>query len=268
MAHHRSTEPARTRRAFGQNFLTDPAAVDRLVKAARLPRTGLVVEVGAGRGRITTALLALGRRVVAFEVDPAMAAALPRHAGLEIRAEDFLAARAPATAFDVVGNIPYGLTAAVVGWCLAAPTLRSATLVTQWEYARKRTGDYGRWSRLTVATWPVFSWDLDGHIPRTAFRPAPRVDGGILRLTRRPVPLVPELSTYEKVVDLGFSGVGGSLGASLARRFGPDRVAGALRAARVPGDAPVGLVWPEQWLTIHRLLTRHGPGRPNHPNVR
>ena len=258
MAHHPSPGHARARRAFGQNFLADPTAAAQIVRAARLPATGLIYEVGAGRGRLTTALLAPGRRLVAFEVDPAMAAALPRHAGLEIRAEDFLAARPPAAAFDVVGNIPYGLTAAVVGWCLRAPALRSATLVTQWEYARKRTGDYGRWSRLTIATWPVVSWDLAGHIPRTAFRPAPRVDGGILRLTRRPTPLVHPLPSYERVVDLGFSGVGGSLQASLARRFGRSRTAGALRAARVPPDAPVGVVWPEQWLTIYRLLTATG----------
>jgi 16S rRNA A1518/A1519 N6-dimethyltransferase RsmA/KsgA/DIM1 with predicted DNA glycosylase/AP lyase activity len=52
---------------------------------------------------------------MAFEGEPAMAAALPRHAGLEIRAGDFLAARAPAPAFDLVGNIPYGPTGATGG---------------------------------------------------------------------------------------------------------------------------------------------------------
>jgi 23S rRNA (adenine-N6)-dimethyltransferase len=69
------------------------------------------------------------------------------------------------------------------------------------------------------------------------------------------VPLVGDLSAYAKVVDLGFSGVGGSLQASSARRFGRNRAAGVLRAARVPADAPAGVVWPEQWPTIYRLLT-------------
>lgn len=256
MARSRFTppEPARTRRVFGQNFLTDPLAVRTLIRAADLPPGGLIYEVGAGRGRLTAELTGPHRRVVAYEVDPEMAAALPRRPGLEIKTEDFLRVRPPAEPFAVVGNIPYALTAAVVDWCLRAPTLTTATLLTQLEYARKRTGDYGRWSRLTIATWPVVGWRLAGRIPRTAFRPVPGVDGGLLRLTRRPVPLVTDLGAYRRMVDLGFTGVGGSLHASLARRYGRGRTAGAFRAVRVPLEAPVGMVWPEQWLMLFRLL--------------
>ncbi|AGZ38919.1 ErmE/ErmH/ErmO/ErmR family 23S rRNA (adenine(2058)-N(6))-methyltransferase [Actinoplanes friuliensis] len=256
-------EHARTRQAFGQNFLSDTAAVRRVVTAAGPQPGDLVYEVGAGRGRLTTELARLGAELVAYEVDPAMAAALPRRPGLTVRAEDFLRAVPPDRPFQVVGNIPYALTAAVVDWCLRAETLTTATLLTQWEYARKRTGDYGRWSRLTVSTWPTFSWELAGRIPRTAFRPMPRVDGGILRLTRRPVPLVQAgaLPAYQRLVELGFTGVGGSLQASLARRYGPARVSGAFRAARLAPDVPVGLVWPEQWLTLFRLLD--APARPD-----
>jgi 23S rRNA (adenine-N6)-dimethyltransferase len=253
---------ARARRAYGQNFLSDPRAVRAVLDAAAVEPGDLVYEVGAGRGRITAALLARGARVVAYEVDPEMAGALPAHPSLTVRAADFLVARPPAgSPFVVVGNIPYALTAAVVDWCLAAPTLVTATLVTQLEYARKRTGDYGRWTRLTIATWPVVSWELAGHIPRTAFRPVPRVDGGLLRLVRRPVPLVapPLLAGYERMVGLGFTGVGGSLAASLSRRYGRDRVTAAIRAARLAPDVPVGRVWPEQWLTLFRIL--HAPRR-------
>ena len=250
-------EHARARRAYGQNFLTDPRAVRAIVAAAEIKPDALVYEAGAGRGRLTAAMLAAGAQIVAYEVDPAMAAALPRHPRLAVRSADFLAARAPSRPFAVVGNIPYALTAAVVDWCLAAPALTTATLLTQLEYARKRTGDYGRWSRLTIATWPQVGWHLAGRVPRTAFRPVPRVDGGILRLVRRPVPLVPAraLPAYRRMVDLGFSGVGGSLPASLARRYG--RAAAACRAARIPPDRIVGEVWPEQWLTLFRLLHRH-----------
>jgi len=250
-------EHARARRAYGQNFLTDPRAVRAIVAAAELKPDALVYEAGAGLGRLTAAMLAAGAQVVAYEVDPAMAAALPRHPRLAVRPADFLAARPPRRPFAVVGNIPYALTAAVVDWCLAAPDLTTATLLTQLEYARKRTGDYGRWSRLTIATWPLVGWHLAGRVPRTAFRPVPRVDGGILHLVRRPVPLVPAdaLPAYRRMVDLGFSGVGGSLPASLARRYG--RATAACRAARIPPDRTVGEVWPEQWLTLFRLLHRH-----------
>jgi 23S rRNA (adenine-N6)-dimethyltransferase len=260
MAPYSSHEHVRARRVFGQNLLADPQAVRRLVQTAQPTPSDLLYEVGAGRGRLTSALLATGATVIAYEVEPAMAAALPRHPRLTVRVEDFLAATPPREPFAVVGNIPYALTSAVVDWCLDAESLTAATLLTQLEYARKRTGDYGRWSRLTILTWPVVGWHLAGRIPRTAFRPAPRVDGGILRLTRRPVPLVgpSAMPAYRQFVEVGFAGIGGSLQASLSRRYGASRVAGAFRATRLGPDVPVGRVWPEQWLTLFRLL---GPGR-------
>ncbi|WP_433044300.1 23S ribosomal RNA methyltransferase Erm [Dactylosporangium sp. CS-033363] len=255
MSRVRAAHP-RARRVYGQNFLADPVAVRRVVEATNITTSDLVVEVGAGRGRLTEELLRRAGHVIAYEVDPDMARALPRRAGLTVRTADFLGAEPPGGAFAVVGNIPYALTSAVVGWCLAAPGLTSATLLTQLEYARKRTGDYGRWSRLTIETWPGFDWHLAGHVPRAAFRPVPRVDGGILRLTRRPEDLVrsSELRRYQMMVRLGFSGVGGSLLASLATRHPPVRVTAAFRALRLDPRTPVGLVWPEQWLTLFRLL--------------
>jgi len=66
------------------------------------------------------------------------------------------------------------------------------------------------------------------------------------------------LPAYEKMVDWGFRGVGGSLQASLDRRY--RGVAGAFRAARIPPDRAVGEIWPEQWLTVFRLLHRSGTG--------
>ena len=249
-------EHARARRTLGQNFLADPQAAQRIAEAAVPGRNALVYEVGAGRGRLTTALLPLCGRLVAYEIDAEMAAHLPRHPRLRVRTEDFLAASPPGESFAVAGNIPYALTAAVVRWCLAAPTLRRATLLTQLEYARKRTGDYGRWSRLTVLTWPEFGWSLAGRVPRAAFRPAPRVDGGILQLERRPVPLVrpAQMPAWRRLVEDGFTGRGGSLHAGLVHRFGR-RAEGAARAARLGADVPVGEVWPEQWLTLFRLLS-------------
>ncbi|TDC37871.1 ErmE/ErmH/ErmO/ErmR family 23S rRNA (adenine(2058)-N(6))-methyltransferase [Micromonospora sp. KC213] len=271
----RTTDRDRYRRVLSQNFLADPAALARLVRAARPDPDDLLLEVGAGRGQLTRPLAARCRRLIAYEVDPALAselaalsAALPR---VTHRQQDFLAATPPDEPFSVVGNIPWSLTAAVVRWCLAAPRLRAATLLTQLEYARKRSGDHGRWSRLTVLTWPEHHWRLAGRVPRTAFRPVPSVDGGILRIERRPEPLLPAaaLPAYRRMVERGFGGVGGSLAASLRTAY--PRVDGAMRAARLDPATPVGLVWPEQWLVLFRLLHAVDPGagagRPAGPDI-
>ncbi|SCE81978.1 23S rRNA (adenine-N6)-dimethyltransferase [Micromonospora viridifaciens] len=262
----RTTARDRSRRVLSQNFLADPAAVARMVRAARPGPDDLLLEVGAGDGRLTRPLAARCGRLIAYEVDsavlPALAAVCADLPQVQVRPTDFLAAAPPDEPFAVVGNIPWSLTAAVVRWCLAAPGLRSATLLTQLEYARKRTGDHGRWSRLTVLTWPEHHWRLAGRVPRAAFRPVPAADGGILRLERRPEPLLPPaaLPAYRRLVELGFGGVGGSLAASLRTAHPRGRVDGALRAARLDPDIPVGLVWPEQWLVLFRLLHAVDPG--------
>lgn len=255
----------RSRRVLSQNFLADPAAVGNIVRAARPGPDDLVVEVGAGRGDLTRALAAVAGRVVAYEVDPALAADLAVAcrplANVTCRIEDFLQARPPRRPFALAGNIPWAMTAAVVDWCLAAPTLTAATLLTQWEYARKRTGGYGRWSRLTVLTWPSFEWRLAGRVHRTAFRPVPRVDAGVLRLERRTRPLLaaPALPAYERLVEIGFTGVGGSLYGSLRRHHPTGRLDAAFRALRLDRATVVADVWPEQWLALFRLL--HTPTR-------
>ncbi|MER7335115.1 MULTISPECIES: ErmE/ErmH/ErmO/ErmR family 23S rRNA (adenine(2058)-N(6))-methyltransferase [unclassified Micromonospora] len=256
----RATERDRSRRVLSQNFLVDPAAIARLVHAARPRPDRLLLEVGAGRGQLTRPLAARCRHLTAYEVDPAAGAELARVcAGLPNvthRQADFLTATPPPEEFDVVGNIPWSLTSAVVRWCLAAPELRAATLLTQLEYARRRSGDYGRWTRLTVLTWPEFGWRLAGRVPRTAFRPVPRVDAGILRVERRPEPLLTPaaLPAYRRMVEIGFDGVGGSLAASLGRHHPRARLSAALRATRLDPATPVGHVWPEQWLVLFRLL--------------
>ena len=75
-------------------------------------------------------------------------------------------------------------TAALVDRCLRAPALTDATLLTQLEYARKRPGDHGSWTRLTVLTRPRYAWRLIGRVGRHSFRPVPRVDAGIVRVAR------------------------------------------------------------------------------------
>lgn len=249
-----------TRKSLSQNFLRDPGVIRRIVRAARPGPDDLIVEVGAGEGLLTRALAAECRKVVAYELDARLAARLTARTRDDdtIRCVhgDFLAARPPREPFSLVGNIPYAVTSSIVAWCLDAPGLGSATLVTQWEYARKRTGDYGRWSQLTVRTWPRFAWTLLGRIPRRMFRPVPRVDSGIMRIDRRRGTLLPgrDLGAYARLVDLGFSGTGGSLYATLRRHHPARRVAAAFRAAGIAQDMVVAYVHPGQWVELYRVL--------------
>ena len=266
MNHHRTrtrtrtSRSGRTRRELSQNFLADPAVIARYARAVGAGDGGLVVEAGAGDGRITAALAERARRVIAYEIDPVMAARLVARcrdlAHVTCVTGDFLRAEPPRGAFHLAGNIPYAATSRIVGWALEAPALVSATLITQAEYARKRTGDYGRWTRLTVRTWPLFAWRMGDRIARDRFRPVPRVDAAVLRLDRRAEPLLPArvMPAYLRCVDLGFTGVGGTVRASLRTAYPVGRVDAAMRAAGLSRDVVVAYVHPDQWVAVVRAL--------------
>lgn len=255
---HNATPSARInqRKKLSQNFLTDPRIAAAVVRQAEVGGSRLVLEIGPGQGILTKALARKCRRVTAYELDPKYArrldAAYRDEPGVTCHHRDFLTVKAPQEAFSVVANIPYSRTNAIVYWCLEAPTLESATLITQWEYARKRSGDYGRWSRLTVLSWPRYDWRLLGRIDRRKFHPVPRIDSGILRIDRRGRPLLSgeQLRRYEELVMLGFTGVGGDLYGSLRRAVPANRLRKALAGADINPGVPVGYVSPTQWLRL------------------
>jgi 23S rRNA (adenine-N6)-dimethyltransferase len=253
-------DAGRRRRELSQNYLRGPEAARQFLRAVRLDPDGVCVEVGAGEGILTTRLARMCRQVIAYEIDPNLAGRLREriagHENVRVVMGDFLAARPPAGPFQVVGNAPFSLTSPIIDWCLRSARMRSATLITQLEYARKRTGGYGRWSLLTVSTWPQVRWELRGRIPRTEFRPVPRVDAGILYLERRSEPLVSPArqAAYRRMVAAGFSGVGGSVQATLRRSYPPDRVTDACAAAGVERKSVVAFVSPDQWVQIFATL--------------
>ncbi|MGB6457974.1 MAG: ErmE/ErmH/ErmO/ErmR family 23S rRNA (adenine(2058)-N(6))-methyltransferase, partial [Streptosporangiaceae bacterium] len=254
------TDVDRRRRELSQNYLRGQQAARQFLTAVRPDPDGVCVEVGAGEGILTARLATLFGEVVAYEIDESLAARLVARVAdrpnVRVLRSDFLAARPPSRSFQVVGNAPFSLTAPIVEWCLRSSRMTAATLITQLEYARKRTGGYGRWTQLTVSTWPQFSWQLAGTIARTEFRPVPRVDAGILRLTRRAEPLVrqPRLAAYRRLVQAGFSGVGGSVQASLRRSYPPEQVAAACGEAGVDRRTVVAYVSPDQWVQIFLTL--------------
>ncbi len=259
---HAQIHPPRTsnRRRYSQNFLNDPGIARRIVRLSALTQSDHVVEIGAGDGILTEAIASTAATVTAYEIDTRLSARMRRRYADDPHVRcvnrDFLSTSPPLHEFTVVANIPYGITSDIVRWCLAAETLRAATLLTQLEYARKRTGYYGRWTKVTVNSWPLMSWELHETVSRYKFRPVPRVDSAILRLTRRRVSPLPKytLCDYRNFVELGFSGVGGSLHASLARRYRTKSVSAAFRSCGLNPRTVVGYVHPWEWIRLYQRL--------------
>jgi 23S rRNA (adenine-N6)-dimethyltransferase len=195
-ADRRSVRDERRRR-LGQNFLR-PELAERFVEEAGVRAGDFVVEIGAGSGAITAALARRGADVAAIEVDPVWAERLRRNfartdAGrVRVISSDFFAVPLPRKAFRVVSCLPFGQTTAILGRLLSEPYghLRRLDLIVQWEVARKRSAVPA--STLRSTAWaPWWEFRLGRRIAATDFRPVPRVDGGVLVVTRREPPLLP-----------------------------------------------------------------------------
>ncbi|MEV0708424.1 23S ribosomal RNA methyltransferase Erm [Nocardia aurea] len=258
----RTTRPVGARKLLSQNFLADPGIAAALVRSSGVGADDLVVEIGPGDGILTDRLLATAGRVLAYEIDRHYAARLrDRYAGddrIRCYHRDFRTATTPREPFAVVANIPFASSTDIVRWCVAAPDLTSATLLTQREFARKHSGDYGRWSKLAVTHWPGTAFELGMRVDRRHFRPVPGVDAAVLGLRTRPDPLLPAsaMPGYLRMVELGFSGVRGSFAASLARALPARRVRAACARIGIPVDRPVGSVSPDDWIAVYRELRR------------
>ena len=155
----------------------------------------LVVEVGAGDGRLTVELLRAGARVIAVENDPRLVRRIaerfrtdPRVTVVGVDIRHFCWPRVP---HRVVGNPPFGLTTWLLRELLGAPwrPLTGADLVVQRGLAVKRTRSAGHALNLGWQPW----WELSVvvAVPRTAFIPAPAVDAALLAIRRRDPPALP-----------------------------------------------------------------------------
>ncbi|MBH0779404.1 23S ribosomal RNA methyltransferase Erm [Nocardia bovistercoris] len=256
----RAGSPVSDRRRLSQNFLADPATAAALVRGSGVGARDLVVEIGPGDGMLTDRLLAVAGRVHAYEIDPRYVARLRRRYRDEPRFHchraDFRDVTTPDEPFAVVANIPFTGSTDIVRWCATAPRLTSATLLTQREFARKHSGDYGRWTKLTVTHWPSHTFELGISVHRDRFRPVPKVDAAVLRLRARARPLIApgHERAYRDMVELGFSGVGGSFAASLSRAHRAARVRAACERAGIDPHAPVGVVGPDGWIAVFSAL--------------
>ncbi|MDT7573505.1 MAG: rRNA (adenine1518-N6/adenine1519-N6)-dimethyltransferase [Actinomycetota bacterium] len=219
----------RPTKALGQNFVIDPNTVRRIVRTAGVGADDVVVEVGPGLGSLTLGLLSEVSRVVAVEIDPVLAAELPRTVTerlpayadrLEVVNEDALrltGVPGPApTAF--VANLPYNVAVPVLLRLLEQlPSLRTGLVMVQAEVADRLVAPPG--SKTYGVPSVKAAWYAEvrraGSIGRTVFWPAPNVDSGLVAFTRRTPPTADRTAVFA-LVDAAFAQRRKTLRAALA----------------------------------------------------
>ncbi len=221
------------RKSLGQNFLVDPTAPDRIAECAGLDREATVLEVGAGVGTLTAALVARAGHVIAVETDAMLVDVLTAEMGatpnltivqgdiLELDPAALLSTREVAGTspsqplwgvrlphYDVVANLPYYITNAVVRHLLEARVRPSHMVLTvQREVAQRMVAEPGDMSLLAVSVQFYGVPSLCLRLKRGAFYPPPKVESAVVRIDSYDDPPFPvaDVERFFRVVRAGFA---------------------------------------------------------------
>ena len=177
-------------RRLGQHFLARQSILENIAAIACPNRCSALIEIGPGRGALTSHLLSRADRMIAIEIDPVLVHYLqakfrdePR---LTLIAGDVLktdlAQWGPVT---VVGNLPYYITSPIIEKTVAlGSALRRAVFLVQKEVAQRLTASPGTrdYGFLSVQTQLLSTPELALSVPAAAFRPPPKIDSAVVLL--------------------------------------------------------------------------------------
>jgi 16S rRNA (adenine1518-N6/adenine1519-N6)-dimethyltransferase len=189
----------RYKKFLGQHFLQDRRILKKIIAAARLSQKDVVLEIGAGRGILTEALLKRAGLVVAIEKDSELCEFLKkkfeRTKNVEIICSDVLKlnpasilsphipSRPLITPYKIVANIPYYITARLLRTIFGKwqkPKL--VVLMLQKEVAERICAKPPKMNLLAVSVQYFANPSIVAYVKRTAFKPQPRVDSVIIKL--------------------------------------------------------------------------------------
>ena len=193
--------PPPTLKRLGQHFLSDKRVLAQIADAADIRMAETVVEIGPGRGALTDLFAERATRLVAVELDRALAARLrERYADRphvtivesDVLAVDLASLAADTPSWCLIGNVPYYITTPILFHALRRPRPRCAVFLVQREVAERAAaapGDDG-YGALSVNLQVLAVPSLHGIVKPGAFNPPPKVDSAILRVEPLAVPLV------------------------------------------------------------------------------
>jgi 16S rRNA (adenine1518-N6/adenine1519-N6)-dimethyltransferase len=258
-----------TLKRLGQHFLADQRVLARIADALELTGRETVIEIGPGRGALTDLLVERAGRLVAIELDRALAGLLrERYAGranVEVLEADVLTVDLAAVAggpYRLAGNVPYYITTPILFHALTPPAPERSVYLGQTEVADRMvaapsSADYGA---LSVNVQAVATAEVLFPVPPGAFRPPPKVDSAVVRLTPRAEPAVPpeRQESFRRFVQAAYGLRRKQLRRVVrtVRGLGAEAAEEAIRRAGLEPDARPETLGPAEFA---RLLEALGP---------
>lgn len=176
----------RPKKQWGQNFLRNRGAVERIVAAIEPEVDDLILEIGPGEGVLTEKLAELTNALTAIEIDPELFANLQQRFGdrVDLRLEDAVEAPLPARPYRAVGNLPYNVGTPILRRVVADPNCRRAVFMLQKEVADRVVAKAGEdaYGFLTLYVRLYAKARILMTLDRGSFHPQPKVRSAVVVL--------------------------------------------------------------------------------------
>lgn len=187
----------RFKKKYGQNFLNNRSAIEKIVSSINPTENDLIIEIGPGGGVITEQLKKYKANILAFEIDEETKKFLSKLEDdkTKIIYSDFLKIDLPSflstykyEKLYIIGNLPYYITTPIIEHLINSKVeIESLTIMVQKEVAERflakpKTKQYGY---MTVLINYNFDIEKIIEVKNTDFTPIPKVDSTVLKLIKK-----------------------------------------------------------------------------------
>lgn len=254
------------KKSLGQNFLINPRILDKIVSAAEITEKDVVLEIGPGTGNLTAKLAEKARRVIAVEKDEKLIELLKNKftplfaiANRGVIVQDDILKFQPTTynlrqsTYKIVANIPYYITSNLLRTVFEKwPQPKLIVLTVQKEVAQRIIAKPPKMNLLAISVQFFSEPKVISYISKENFRPRPKVDSAIIKLTlisagKKSTRIHTE--KFFKVVRAGFSQKRKQLKNNLQKIFGP-RTTEILTKAGINPESRAEELALSDWLKI------------------
>jgi len=211
------------KKKYGQNFITDPGILNKIVSTGDISAEDVVVEIGPGAGTLTKAIAEKAGQVIAIEIDRDLIPILEENlAGfanikivegdaLKINLDDLvLETTGEKKPYKIVANLPYYITSPLVMHFLESGfNIKRIVIMVQKEVAERFTAEPGTkdYGALTVSLNFYTQPRIAFYVSRNVFTPKPDVDSAVVDLLVREEPSyrVNNIDILRKLVKAAFN---------------------------------------------------------------
>lgn len=259
---------------YTQYFLNDRTIAKKMINHAQITDNDMVIDIGAGKGALTSPLSRRPGRVIAVEFDNNLASSLKKsfdnNPDVKVLNLNFLDMPLPNSSFKVIANIPYNITTDIFGQLLDIPqtSFTGGVIIIEWGAAKRFTGHSTDPRIIGWNTW--YNISIVNRVSPQVFSPAPSVQSAMVKIDRRKQPLVNPKKYYGYIAFVAslLKRPKMRMRDALKRIFTWNQIKRISRDAGINRNYPIAnltfLQWAHCFNTMQKLIPeRMHPGMPN-----